>query len=91
MVPTLLCDPRCIQKVLGSIPPAGSHFSLGILIFTLRKPYHLLKSLLQCAPHTIAVSVCRPIKAFLFQIAILANHQNGRDTHVRLVKVFEPV
>lgn len=31
-----------------------------------------------------------PVKAFLFQIGILSNHQNGRDTHVRQVKVFEP-
>ena len=26
----------------------------------------------------------------LLQILILANHQNGRDTHVRQVKVFGP-
>lgn len=31
-----------------------------------------------------------PVKAFLFQICILSNHQNGRDTHIRQVKVFEP-
>lgn len=31
------------------------------------------------------------IKAFLVQIAILANHQNGKDTHLRGVKVFAPM
>jgi len=24
------------------------------------------------------------------QVAILANHQNGRDTHIRQIKVFTP-
>ena len=30
------------------------------------------------------------IKAFLVQIAIHANHQNGKDTHLRGVKIFAP-
>jgi len=30
------------------------------------------------------------IKAFLVQIAILANHQNGKDTHLRGIKIFAP-
>jgi len=30
------------------------------------------------------------IKAFLVQITILANHQNGKDTHLRGVKIFAP-
>lgn len=42
-------------------------------------------------PHTSPLYVHRPVKAFLFQVAILTNHQNGRDTHIRQVKVFEPV
>lgn len=32
-----------------------------------------------------------PIRAFLIQIAILANHQNGRDTHIRQIKIHSPV
>ncbi|CAI8050052.1 Anaphase-promoting complex subunit 10 [Geodia barretti] len=32
----------------------------------------------------------RPVKAFHFQVVILTNHQNGRDAHIRQVKVFEP-
>lgn len=31
-----------------------------------------------------------PIRAFMLQVAILSNHQNGRDTHVRAIKVFGP-
>lgn len=27
----------------------------------------------------------------MIQIAVLANHQNGRDTHMRQIKVFTPV
>jgi anaphase-promoting complex subunit 10 len=35
--------------------------------------------------------ICRSvIKAFLVQISILANHQNGKDTHLRGVKIFAP-
>lgn len=33
----------------------------------------------------------RPIRAFLIQIAILGNHQNGRDTHIRQIKINSPV
>lgn len=33
----------------------------------------------------------RPIRAFLIQIAVLSNHQNGRDTHIRQIKVNSPV
>lgn len=32
----------------------------------------------------------QPVKAFLFQIVVLANHQNGRDSHIRQVRIFEP-
>ena len=31
------------------------------------------------------------LKAFLVQICILANHQNGKDTHLRGVKIFAPL
>ncbi|ETE64142.1 hypothetical protein L345_10090 [Ophiophagus hannah] len=27
----------------------------------------------------------------MIQIAVLANHQNGRDTHMRQIKVYTPV
>lgn len=30
------------------------------------------------------------IKAYILQLAVLANHQNGRDTHIRQVKVYGP-
>ena len=30
------------------------------------------------------------IKAFLVQILIVTNHQNGKDTHLRGVKIFAP-
>lgn len=32
-----------------------------------------------------------PIRACHIQIAILGNHQNGRDTHLRQVKIYSPV
>lgn len=30
------------------------------------------------------------VRAFMLQVAILSNHQNGRDTHLRQVRVFTP-
>lgn len=33
----------------------------------------------------------KPIRTFMVQIAILSNHQNGRDTHLRKIKVRSPV
>ena len=33
----------------------------------------------------------RPHRAWMLQIAIVSNHQNGRDTHVRQVKIYAPV
>ncbi|KAK6291632.1 hypothetical protein J4Q44_G00374160 [Coregonus suidteri] len=36
-------------------------------------------------------TVNNPIRTFMIQIAVLANHQNGRDTHMRQIKVYTPV
>lgn len=33
----------------------------------------------------------RPIRTFMIQIAVLSNHQNGRDTHVRQIKIHSPM
>jgi hypothetical protein len=58
--------------------------------------------ILQLANHmylklTLAATVqgfvfCRsePLKAYFVQLAVISNHQNGRDTHIRQVKVFGP-
>ena len=31
-----------------------------------------------------------PLKTFLLQIRVVSMHQNGRDTHVRQVKIYTP-
>lgn len=33
----------------------------------------------------------QPIRTYLVQIAVLSNHQNGRDTHMRQIRVHSPV
>ena len=33
----------------------------------------------------------RPIRTYMVQIAVLSNHQNGRDTHMRQIKIHSPV
>ncbi|RXM31064.1 hypothetical protein EOD39_7295 [Acipenser ruthenus] len=35
--------------------------------------------------------VNNPIQTFMIQIALLSNHQNGKDTHMRQIKVYTPV
>jgi len=35
-------------------------------------------------------SECKRVSAYLVQVAVLNNHQNGRDTHIRQLKVFGP-
>ena len=39
----------------------------------------------------LTASACRgPLKAFFIQLAVLNNHQNGRDTHLRQVNIYGP-
>lgn len=33
----------------------------------------------------------RPVRTFFLQIAVLSNHQSGRDTHLRQIKLYSPV
>ena len=38
----------------------------------------------------VCVFFVSPVRAYVLQIAVLSNHQNGRDTHIRQVKLFGP-
>lgn len=31
-----------------------------------------------------------PVRMFMIQIAVTSNHQNGRDTHMRQIKIHSP-
>lgn len=33
----------------------------------------------------------RPIRTYMIQIAVISNHQNGRDTHMRQIKIHSPL
>lgn len=33
----------------------------------------------------------KPIRTFMIQLAIISNHQNGRDTHIRQIRVHSPI
>ena len=35
-------------------------------------------------------AITNPLRAFVVQLTILSNHQNGRDTHVRQVLLYSP-
>ncbi|TPP56436.1 Anaphase-promoting complex subunit 10 [Fasciola gigantica] len=32
-----------------------------------------------------------PVRTFMLQLAVLANHQNGRDTHLRAIRLHSPI
>lgn len=32
-----------------------------------------------------------PVRAFHVQVAVISNHQNGRDTHMRQIRIHSPV
>ena len=33
----------------------------------------------------------RLVRSFMVQIAVISNHQQGRDTHLRQIKIYSPV
>lgn len=49
-----------------------------------------LKTVVPADEGGVGTNCTRPIRTFMIQVAILQNHQNGRDTHVRQIKVFGP-
>lgn len=38
----------------------------------------------------MAERALEPLRTYFIQLAVLANHQNGRDTHIRQIHVFAP-
>mmetsp|Transcript_35951 Transcript_35951/g.113722 ORF Transcript_35951/g.113722 Transcript_35951/m.113722 type:complete len:185 (+) Transcript_35951:143-697(+) len=44
----------------------------------------------------VSIPLCPPgyprdfLRAYLIQMAVLSNHQNGRDAHIRQIKIFGP-
>ncbi|EKX36320.1 hypothetical protein GUITHDRAFT_158685 [Guillardia theta CCMP2712] len=40
-----------------------------------------------CGWLTVAMN---SLRAFMIQIAVLANHENGRDSHIRQIKIYGP-
>ena len=65
---------------------AGSHFNdlIEVEQIELNEPIGWI-----CVP--LKYNNGKPIRTFMIQIAVLSNHQNGRDTHVRRIKIRSPV
>ncbi|KFM65144.1 Anaphase-promoting complex subunit 10, partial [Stegodyphus mimosarum] len=64
---------------------AGTHFHnlQEIIVFELNEPAGWIKI-------PLTDSLDQPIRTYLVQIAVLSNHQNGRDTHMRQIHVHSP-
>lgn len=41
--------------------------------------------------HNKIIHFSKPIHAYILQVIILANHMNGKDTHVRGMRILGPV
>jgi len=52
---------------------------------------HLHEPLATDANTTLTTTPAATVRAFMIQIAVLSNHQNGRDTHLRHIKIHSPV
>jgi hypothetical protein len=67
---------------------------MAALHFACTQPYSFCDHAAAAATHAAAsaadCSCCVLLLLVLFQIAVLANHQNGRDTHMRQVLVYGP-
>lgn len=73
----------------------GTHFNdlVELKQFDLKDPsgwYVIeLNSVVQVDP-SVTTPIPKVVKTFMVQVAVLLNHQNGRDTHIRQIKIFGP-
>lgn len=72
---------------------AGNHFNdlQEIEAIDLQEPTGWTFIPLQSILHSNESPLSKPLRTFMVQIAVLSNHQNGRDTHMRQIKIFAPV
>lgn len=72
---------------------AGNHFNdlQEIEAIDLLEPTGWTFIPLQSVIHSNDAPLSKPLRTFMVQIAVLSNHQNGRDTHMRQIKIFAPV
>lgn len=72
---------------------AGNHFNdlQEIEAVDLQEPTGWTFIPLQSLLSNKASTTPKPLRTFMVQIAVLSNHQNGRDTHMRQIKIFAPV
>ena len=67
-------------------PPAPLPWVEGVLSCVVSGTLLVCKLILQYSWHALAAC----LRAFMVQIAVLANHENGRDSHIRQIKVYGP-
>lgn len=59
---------------------------------SLYRPIFIVPFLLLAASYSLVnLSASKPVNAYILQIIILTNHMNGKDTHVRGMRIFGPV
>jgi len=68
----------------------GFHDLQEIRVVELEEPTGWVSIPLSLSPLDSEASDCKCLRAHLIQLAVLSSHQNGRDTHIRQVKIFGP-
>ncbi|CAK4721007.1 hypothetical protein LEN26_002213 [Aphanomyces euteiches] len=66
------------------------HDLVDIKTHSIAEPNGWVTIPLQQVVATATSSYEKPLRTFFLQIAVTAMHQNGRDTHIRQVKIFAP-
>ncbi|ETV76659.1 hypothetical protein H257_09146 [Aphanomyces astaci] len=66
------------------------HDLVDVLTHTTTEPTGWVTIPLSCQPTDLSMLSEQPLRTFFLQLAVTGMHQNGRDTHIRQVKVFAP-
>jgi hypothetical protein len=89
-------EPECVALFPSLIAAAIAGLSVSALQAALAISPHCCCSLAMpscdqltccaCCDHAVPAVLCRAyLKGFLLQLAVITNHQNGRDSHIRQV------
>lgn len=65
------------------------------LVLSFSMEYHNLTNKILFFQGWVAIPIkdgsVKCIRTFMLQIAVISNHQNGRDTHMRQIRIHAPV
>jgi hypothetical protein len=63
---------------------------LGLIIIFNNLFYNIYEERIQLQPHRLQGRKEKYLCTNVIQLAVMASHQNGRDTHIRQIKIYAP-